>query len=191
MTAVRRPMLAALLAAVVLAGCATYAPPKPMAPIEDTIEVSATVEAIDVANRLLTLRPPSGDPVTVEVDQAVQNLAQIRVGDRVVVRYHEAIGAEIRPDAAGQPISIDVDGDKARPGQRPSARASATTNVPVTIISVDANRHLVSFAGPDGLVRALDVETPQGREFIKQLKKGDTVVVSFTEALAISVEPVK
>jgi len=35
------------------------------------------------------------------------------------------------------------------------------------------------------------VQTPQAKEFIKQLKPGDTVVVTFTEALALSVEPAK
>jgi hypothetical protein len=40
-------------------------------------------------------------------------------------------------------------------------------------------------------VRALKVREPQAQEFIKQLKPGDTVVVSFTDAIAISVEPAK
>ncbi len=181
----------AVFAIFALAACQSSSPPSPMETIEDTIEASATVESVDILNRLMTIKTESGDLVTLEIGPEVQNLVQVRQGDLVVVRYREAIGARISNDAAGQPVSIDIDTDRARLGQRPSARASATTNVPVTIHSVDTRTNLVTFSGSDGLVRSITVETPQGREFIKQLKKGDTVVLSFTEALAVSVEPAK
>jgi hypothetical protein len=184
-------VVGALFAVSMLVACQSSSPPRPMETIEDTIEASATVESVDVANRLMTIRTEAGDLVTLEVGPEVQNLVQVRQGDRVVVRYHEAIGARISNDAAGQPVSVDVDTDRAKLGQRPSARASATTNVPVTINSVDTRSNLVTFSGPDGLVRSITVASPQGREFIKQLKKGDTVVLTFTEALAVSVEPAK
>jgi hypothetical protein len=181
----------ALFAMITLSACESSSPPRPMQTIEDTVEASATVESVDVLNRLMTIKTEAGDLVTLEVGPEVQNLVQVRQGDRVVVRYREAIGARISNDAAGQPVSIDVDTDRARLGQRPSARASATTNVPVTINSVDTRSNLVTFSGPDGLVRSITVATPEGRDFIRQLKKGDTVVLSFTEALAVSVEPAK
>ena len=180
-----------LFAMITLSACESSSPPRPMQTIEDTVEASATVESVDVLNRLMTIKTEAGDLVTLEVGPEVQNLVQVRQGDRVVVRYREAIGARISNDAAGQPVSIDVDTDRARLGQRPSARASATTNVPVTINSVDTRSNLVTFSGPDGLVRSITVATPEGRDFIRQLKKGDTVVLSFTEALAVSVEPAK
>ena len=84
-----------------------------------------------------------------------------------------------------------VDADKAELGQKPAAQVAKTTNITVTITSVDTKSNLVNFSGPDGLVRSITVETPQAKEFIKQLKPGDTVVVTFTEAVAVSVEPAK
>jgi hypothetical protein len=187
--------LLATAALMLVAACDTMMPksePKPMAPIEDTVEVSATVEKIDVAKRLLSLRSEEGDQVTIEVDPAVRNLAQVKVGDRVVARYREAIGASISTTAkSGDPVTVDLAADRAEPGQQPRAQASSTTNIPVTITAVDTKTNLVNFYGEDGLVRAITVETPQAREFIKQLKPGDTVVVTYTEALAISVEPAK
>jgi hypothetical protein len=54
---------------------------------------------------------------------------------------------------------------------------------------VNTRTNTVSFFGQDGLVRALTVETPQAQAFIRQLKAGDNVIVSFTEAIALSVEP--
>jgi translation initiation factor IF-1 len=185
-----RLIIGALTVVMALAACQAP-PPKPMATVEDTVEVSATVEKVDVLNRLLSLKTESGEVVTVEVDPAVQNLVQVNPGDRVVARYRQAIGATISKEAAGQPVTVDVEADRAKLGQKPSARTSQTTNVPVTITAVDTKTNQVTFYGSDGLVRVFTVQTPQAKEFIKQLKPGDTVVVSFTEALALSVEPTK
>ena len=186
-----RSITGAVCAVLALAACETMnPPPKPMETIEDTAEVSATVEKIDLAKRLLSLKTETGEMVTVEVDPAVQNLPQVKVGDRVVARYREAIGATIAT-TSGQPVTVDVDAQTAKPGERPAASASATTNIPVTIASVDKKQNLVSFYGEDGLMRAITIETPQAKEFIKQLKPGDNVVVTFTEAIAVSVEPAK
>ena len=60
-----RPMTGAALLALALAAC-TSQPPQP-ATIEETVEVSATVEAIDVQKRLLSLVGPDGEKITVEV----------------------------------------------------------------------------------------------------------------------------
>ena len=131
MKTIGRSITVAALAAMAVAACeSTPTPPRPMETIEDTVEVSASVEKVDVLNRLLTLKTQSGEVVTIEVGPEVQNLVQIRPGDRVVARYREAIGATISAGAAGQPVTVDVEADRARLGQRPSARASATTNVP-------------------------------------------------------------
>ena len=108
----------ALFAMITLTACESSSPPRPMETIEDTVEASATVESVDVLNRLMTIKTEAGDLVTLEVGPEVQNLVQVRQGDRVVVRYREAIGARISNDAAGQPVSIDVDTDRARLGQR-------------------------------------------------------------------------
>ncbi len=195
---VGRSLAVALIATssiLLVTACDTMTPksePKAMTPIENTIEASATVEKLDLPTRLLTLKRENGEVVTVEVDPAVQNLPQVKVGDRVLVRYKEAIGASINATAAGQPVTVDLAIDHAKPGEVPRAQASSTTNIPVTITAVDTKSNHVSFSrAEDGLVRAITVESPQAKEFIKQLKPGDTVVITYTEALAISVEPAK
>ncbi len=49
----------------------------------------------------------------------------------------------------------------------------------------------MTFKRPDGFVRTIAVASPEGKKFIRTLKKGDMVDVSYTEALAISVVPAK
>ena len=78
----RSSLLVALAALTALTGCATA--PEPFE-IGDTLEVKATVTQLDVATRLMTLRGPAGNEFTFEVDPAVRNLPQVKVGDDVSV----------------------------------------------------------------------------------------------------------
>ncbi len=127
-----RAIAAPLLA--VLAACAQE-PPKPVT-IENMREVTATVEAIDVATRMVSLRGPDGEVVTVQVDPAVRNLPRVKVGDRVVARYYEALGAELKKrggtagetSAAASEPEVAVAVGRAEEGARPAGVLSFITS---------------------------------------------------------------
>lgn len=181
------PLIAASSLAA-LAGCATA--PKPFE-LTDTLEARATVTQLDQATRLMTLRGPAGNEFTFEVDPAVRNLPQIKVGDDVVVRYYETIGAAMRKPGDSTEAAIALADGVADPGDRPAAAMGTHTTLPVTIVGVDRESNEVRFYGPDKRVRTVELETPEAQAFAKKLKAGDEVVVTFTEALAVSVEPAR
>jgi hypothetical protein len=186
-----RRMLLPLIAAsalAALAGCATA--PKPFE-LKNTLEARATVTQLDLATRLMTLRGPAGNEFTFEVDPAVRNLPQVKVGDEVVVRYYETVGAAMRKPGDSTEASIALADGVADPGDRPAAGIGTRTTLPVTIVAVDAKMNEVRFYGPDKRVRTIELETPEAQAFAKKLKAGDEVVVTFTEALAVSVEPAR
>jgi hypothetical protein len=79
----------------------------------------------------------------------------------------------------------------ADPGDRPAAGIGASTTLPVTIVGVDSKTNEVRFYGPDKRVRTVELETPEAQAFAKKLKAGDEVIVTFTEALAVSIEPAR
>jgi translation elongation factor P/translation initiation factor 5A len=56
-------------------------------------------------------------------------------------------------------------------------------------VALDLAHHTVSFTDPEGLAQTITVQEPEMRDFMKTLKVGDEVAVTYTEALAISVEP--
>jgi hypothetical protein len=85
-------------------------------------------------------------------------------------------------------VQVDAAAGRAPAGERPAAATGKQVTATIVIDSVDAAENTVTFTGPRGL-RTVLVESPQGQEFIKQLKKGDEVELTYTEALAISVEP--
>jgi hypothetical protein len=71
----------------------SLAPPgqAPAASSVRTVELTATVTAIDASQRLLTMRGPRGNERTIHVDPSVERLGDLKVGDAVVVRLTEAV----------------------------------------------------------------------------------------------------
>jgi hypothetical protein len=61
----------------------------------DTVELTATVEAIDYAKRTVTLRGPEGKTKTLKVDPSVEHFPQVKMGDEVVVRHTEALAISV------------------------------------------------------------------------------------------------
>jgi hypothetical protein len=180
----------ALTAAVLLSACASK-PPEPVS-VENTQSISAKVEAIDHDKRLVSLRAPNGRAATVEVAPDVRNLDQVQPGDSVVVKYHQALAAQlVKKGSTDTRDRVDVTDAVARaePGQRPGAAVGSKVTTTVVIDSVDQSFQTVTFRGPNGMLRTVAVETPQGKEFIQRLRRGDEVEVTYTEALAVSVEP--
>jgi hypothetical protein len=181
--------ITAAAAALVLAACAAP-PPKP-AVKESLTQKTATVESIDQASRLVTIRTEDGYATTIKVSDAVKNLPQVKAGDKVTVSYYEAIAAEVKKPGEGvEGVQADVSTVQAPPGSMPAAGAGVLMRTTVVIDSVDTQFNTVTFKRSDGILRTVAVQTPEGQKFIKGLKKGDNVEVAYTEALAVEVKPV-
>jgi hypothetical protein len=181
-------LFVAAAAAVVVAACAAP-PPKPVMR-DSLVQRTATVESIDQASRLVTLRGEDGFATTVRVSDDVRNLAQVEEGDQVVVSYYEAIAAEVKKPGEGvEGVEADVSAVSAEPGEKPGAGAGVLLRTTVTIDSVDTQMDTVTFQNSDGMLRTVAIQTPEGRKFIRGLKKGDQVEVAYTEAFAIEVKP--
>ena len=65
--------------------------------VEHLIEVTATVQAIDLAHREVTLKGPEGNVETVMVPPEVRRITDIKVGDEVNIQYYIGMAAELRP----------------------------------------------------------------------------------------------
>jgi hypothetical protein len=179
---------ATLAALALLAGCA-HKPPEPV--VRDRlVERSATVEEIHMPSRMVMLRTDEGERTAVIVGPEVRNLEQVKVGDRVFVSYYEGIAAEVKKPGTGvQNVEETSAAVRAKPGERPAGAVGESLRTTVKIESVDTSKHTVTFRRQDGLIRTLAVRSPEGRQFIKGLRPGDEVEVTYTEALAVQVRP--
>jgi hypothetical protein len=167
------------------------AKPQPAVQREKLQEISATVVSVDQATRMLGLQGDDGSAANFAVGDEVKNFPQIRVGDKVVVSYYRGIAAELQPK--GTPLSRKVDQvdltTAAQAGTKPGAGVGSAVRGTVVIENADTKANTVTFKRPDGTSRTLPVESPEGREFLAKLKKGDQVEVLYIEAVAIEVRP--
>jgi hypothetical protein len=150
-------------------------------------EVRATNETADQQACMVLLRGPTGALLTVHAGPEVRNLPQVEPGDRVVVRYAEAVAARIVRPGDPAPESTTTMA-RAAPGERPSGMVVEHIRRRVTIEGVNPANGTVSFTGPDRVPRAVAVRQPAMQDFLRTLKVGDKVDITFTEAVAISVE---
>lgn len=154
--------------------------------VEETVTVTAAVQAIDVATRQVTLKGPDGELVTIKVSDDVKNLAQVKKGDLVTAAFYESIAYELKKKGTAEPgIAGAADAERAPLGARPGAVGGAAVAVTATITSIDKKTNTVTLKGPEGKSVKVKVKDPSRLE---KVKVGDLVELTYTEAVAISVE---
>jgi len=154
--------------------------------MSDSVKATATVEAIDAAKRLVTLKGPDGNTFVVHAGPEVKNFAQIKVGDLVVVTYVEALTLELKKGGGAMRQKTESETmATAKPGERPSASGARQVTVIADVIALDATKQTVRLRGP---TRIVDLKVRDPAQF-KLISVGDQVEATFTEAAAISVEP--
>jgi hypothetical protein len=151
-------------------------------------KVAAVVEAINVQNRIVTLRSLTRDAsVVMEVGDEVRNLDQVKVGDRVVVEFLEAMAVDLKKGGGMKP-SAGVGGAAARAklGEKPAAVLGGALEVVATIIAIDADEPSVTLRGPEGKVIEVLVQHP---EKLAEVDVGDQVIITYKRAVAVAVTP--
>jgi hypothetical protein len=193
-------LIAAGVLAAFLPGCnsdekasepAAVTPAEPLT-VRDSIDVSvsARVKAIDYASRVVTLQDGGGHEITFVAGPAVQRLGEVRVGDDVNARYRATLLAELRAPTAEEsanPISIVTMGGRAPKESDPAAGAVQAVRVVTTVAAVDQPNMLVTLRGPMGELAVVKGRNPEN---VKRLKVGDTIVVTYSESVAIALDKI-
>lgn len=152
------------------------------------VSITASVEAIDYTNREVTLKGPLGNTATFTVDQRVKRFKEIQPGDLVHADYYVSLAAELRKPTAEEQenplVLLDAAG-KAPPGTSPAAGGLRRFKAVTTIEGLDLSTQTVTVKGPRGNSLTARVKDPSQ---LANMKLGDNIVVTYTEAIAISVE---
>ena len=151
-----------------------------------TIQVSAQVVGIDSRTRTVTLKGPEGKVADIVAGPEVRNFDQIRTGDMVVVRYVQALSLELRKTTGSRDLTVAAAGARAAPGERPGAAVAGQVTAVADVVAVDPANMVITLRGPRGNIVDLHVKNP---DHFKVVNKGDQVLVTYTEAMALSVEP--
>jgi hypothetical protein len=157
------------------------------------LDVTAKVTAINRKHRLVTLVGPAGREVTVKAGDQVRNLRQLRVGDRVHVKYYVGSVVDLIPPGEKAQLGVKVQEGAARAplGAKPAGIVAQETTATVKILGVDPYKKTIAFRGGDGRYREVSMKGPHLEHYLKEVKAGDTVQVVYTEALAVAVTPAK
>ena len=170
-----------------LASLATAETAKPAAPVSgvvaaQTVKLTATVVEIDHKTRAITLKAADGRTESFVVDEAAKNLDQVKKGDVVVVNYAEALAYEVKQGGATGSTAVAA---TAQPGEKPAGVVARETTVTVTITAIDEKAPTVTFKGPQGNTRTIKVKDPAK---LKGVNVGDQVEITYTQAVALTVE---
>jgi hypothetical protein len=154
--------------------------------VAETVRVTATVEAIDKAKRLVTLKGPEGNSFVVQASPELKRFDQIKVGDMVVAQYIEALTLQLKKGGGQVRERIEREDAAVTPaGAAPGAVAGRQVTVIADVIAVDAAKQSVRLQGPK---RVVDLKVRDPEQF-KAIKVGDQIEGTFTEAMAIALEP--
>jgi hypothetical protein len=153
-----------------------------------TVKLTATITAIDAATRAVTLKGPEGKVVTLTAGDEVKNFAQMKVGDQVNVEFVEAVTLELKKGSTAAVSRTDqAAAAGAKPGERPAGMVGRKVTIIAEVMSVDAKTQVVTLRGPQ---RTVELKVPDPEQF-KRIAKGDRIEATYTEAVAIAVEPAK
>jgi len=154
--------------------------------VAEAVRLSASVQAIDKDKRLVTLKRKDGSSFVVTAGPEVKNFDQIKVGDEVVLRYVEALTLELKKGSGAIREKVEREaGAVAQPGEKPGAAVGRQVTVVANVVAKDAKRQTIRLRGVE---RTIDLKVPDPKQF-KLVKVGDQVEATFTEAVALSVEP--
>ena len=153
--------------------------------VAEVVTETFTIEAIDHAARLVTLKDKDGNSEDLLCGPEVQRFDALKVGDRVTFRYHESLVSSIRrPGAAPkEPVTGAI---TRSPGNKPGGTIAQQLTVNVAIEAIDTKVPSVTVKTANGRRMSFRVEDKKNLE---GYKAGDKVEISYTRALAISVAP--
>ena len=158
------------------------------AAIAQTVKLTATITAIDKATRDVTLKGPQGNEVTITAGPQVKNFDAMKVGDKVDVEYVEALTLELKKGGGLVVARTEQAGAAgAKQGQLPAGAVGRQVTVVANVVDVDAAKQTIVLKGPQ---RTVALRIPDPEQF-KRIAKGDQVEATYTQAVALAVEPAK
>ena len=149
---------------------------------------SATVEAVDESARKLTVRTAKGEMRTIAVPSAATRLAEIKPGDTITATFYDNIVLRVKqpgePDVDTRQLDVVTPGSSPRPGGTSASQQTITA----TIDAIDLNEPAISFTGLKNFKYRTRV---QDKKALQQVKVGDRVDITWTEATLVNVTPAK
>jgi hypothetical protein len=164
----------------------TNKPPRKVV-VAQAASAEATIQDIDRKDRVVTLKGDDGNTVRIKIGEDAPNFDQLKKGDRVKADYYESTALSLQK--AGEPIENaagrQVITERGENGRGPTRLVVNTSTLTATVQDVDQKDRMVTLKGPDG--KTVKLKADEHVRNFNDIKKGDQVVATFTDAMGISV----
>lgn len=161
-------------------------------PLSATVEadqVTTKVISVDAANHQVVLEGAEGEPVHVQLSDKAKNLANLKAGDQVNIQVQRSVAAYLDTDVdKGLPGTTERTGElrKAPGSDNPGGEAYRQVQVQLKITKIDLTTNQVTLQNPQGQSKVLDVKKPEIQGKLKNLKVGQSVIVTYTDILKVT-----
>jgi len=151
-----------------------------------TVVLTAVVEAINQETREVTLRGPEGNTVSFVASEDARNLGQVEVGDIVMAEYVQSMSIEVFANDGTEPGAGELTvAGRSEEGDMPALTAIDALVVTATVEEINLEANTFKLKGPSGEIKEYEARNPEN---LKKAAVGDLVVITYTEAIALSVE---
>lgn len=179
----------ALILALAAPAIGQTSAPRPQIAVGESFTVTAEVVKFDPASRKITLKGPLGGEIVGAVAETVKDVSQLQPGALVSVTYYQAIAASARRTGDSRPLfTAEQAAAKRQPGLPASSKSATTQTLTVSSVALDSNT--VVFQRADGTLLPTEVNRPEFRAKLKDLRSGDQIDVTYSEALVTGITPV-
>jgi hypothetical protein len=153
----------------------------------DTKSVTVTVEAIEQSTRTMTVKDDKGIYETIQAPPEMKRFSELKVGDKITARYYENVVVRLKKPGEAA-VDVDSAAITRSEGQRPAGTAAMQRTITVKVTAMDPKTSSVTVNGPNGYTYSRRVAD---KKVFAQLKVGDQLDMTWTDALLISVESPK
>ncbi|CAI8918940.1 Exported protein [Pseudomonas sp. IT-P171] len=163
----------------------------PLSVAVEADQVTTKVLAVDAAKHQVVLEGAEGRQVHVQLTDKAKNLGNLKVGDQVKIEVTRSVAAYLDTDVdKGLPGSIEHTGEirATKDNPNPGGEAFRQVQVQLKITGIDLKKNQVTFENPAGQSKTVNVENPEVQKKLKDLKVGQSVVVTYTDVLKVTTQ---
>ena len=146
--------------------------------------ITASVEAVDQKNRIVTIKGPRGNVFAVPVSERVKNLPQVKAGDTLQVDYLQAVAIELKSTDGAPTLTETGAIVRAKEGRKPAGVKVRKVRVVTSVLGINTENQSVLVRGPLGHLTEVRVQKP---EVLATLKQGGQIDLTYVEGVAIGV----
>jgi len=155
------------------------------------VELMGTIKEISKETREITVIGEEGELHTFTASEDVKRFDEIEVGEVITFGFYKFLKAEFRKpteEELAEPLVAMADAEIAGMDMEPGAVIGAVVKAVVTIQVINLTYMYVTIKGPQGNYTTIDVEDT---ELIKKLHVGQVVILTYGEAIAVSLTKVE